>query len=177
MLSPVVQDALNDQINTELYSSYNYLAMSAWCERQNFRGCANWLRVQSQEEYAHAMKLYDFLVARSGKVVLRAIAPPQTDYESIPQVFQEALKQELDVSRRIDLLYELAFREKAFAALVELQWFITEQVEEERTSRDIVAKFELVKDDPSALLDMDRELGARTLAAADANAAGADSAT
>jgi len=177
MLSPVVQDALNDQINTELYSSYNYLAMSAWCERQNFRGCANWLRVQSQEEYAHAMKLYSFLVARSGKVVLRTIAAPQTDYESIPQVFQEALKQELDVSQRIDSLYELAFRERAFAALVELQWFITEQVEEERTSRDIVAKFELVKNDPSALLDMDRELGERTMAAEAADAAGEDPAT
>lgn len=166
MLSQVVQDALNDQINTELYSSYNYLAMSAWCERQNFRGCANWLRVQSQEEYGHAMKLYNFLIARSGKVILKSIAAPQAEYESIPRVFQEALKQELDVSRRIDSLYELAFRERAFAALVELQWFITEQVEEERTAHDIVAKFELVKDDPSALLDLDRELGARTIASA-----------
>lgn len=172
MLSPVVQEALNDQINTELFSSYNYLAMSAWCESRNFRGCANWLRVQSQEEYAHAMKLYSFLIARHGKSVLKAIAAPRTDYDSIPHVFQEALNQELDVSRRIDALYELAFRERAFAALVELQWFITEQVEEERTARDIVAKFELVKDDPSALLDMDRELGARTLAEAAGGAEG-----
>lgn len=170
MLSQVVQDALNDQINTELYSSYNYLAMSAWCERQNFRGCANWLRVQSQEEYAHAMKLYNFMVARNGKVILQSVDGPQNEYQSIPQVFGEALKQELDVSARIDALYELAFKERAFAALVELQWFITEQVEEERTARDIVAKLELIKDDPAALLDMDRELGARTAAAADAGA-------
>lgn len=168
MLGPVVQDALNDQINTELYSSYNYLSMSAWCERKNFRGCANWLRVQSQEEYAHAMKLYDFLVARNGRVVLKAISAPRIEYDTIPEVFQQALEQELDVSRRIDSLYELAFKERAFAALVELQWFITEQVEEERTARDIVAKLDLVKDDPSALLDLDRELGARTLAEADA---------
>ncbi|HND52554.1 MAG TPA: ferritin [Pirellulaceae bacterium] len=175
MLSPVVQGALNEQITTELFSSYNYLAMSAFCERQNFRGCAQWLRVQSQEEYAHAMKLYDFLLARNGKVELKAIQAPRTDYDSIPQVFAETLKQEEEVSRRIDQLYELAFKEKAFAALVQLQWFITEQVEEERTARDILSKFELVKDDPSALLDLDRELGTRTPgadAAADEPAAG-----
>lgn len=173
MLSQVVQDALNEQITTELYSSYNYLAMSAFCERKNFRGCAQWLRVQSQEEYLHAMKLYDFLLARNGKVVLSQIRAPRTDYDSIPQVFGESLKQEEDVSRRIDLLYELAFKEKAFAALVELQWFISEQVEEERTARDIVSKFELVKDDPSALLDLDRELGTRTTAPAGPDASGA----
>ncbi|MFO0904689.1 MAG: ferritin [Pirellulales bacterium] len=162
MLSAVVQEALNDQINTELYSSYNYLAMSAYCERVNFRGCAQWLRVQSQEEYQHAMKLYDFLLARNGRVVLREVRAPRTDYDSIPEVFSEALLQEQDVSRRIDSLYELAFKERAFAALVELQWFISEQVEEERTARDIVAKLDLVKADPSALLDLDRELGSRT---------------
>jgi len=170
MLSPVVQGALNEQITTELFSSYNYLAMSAYCERQNFRGCAQWLRIQSQEEYAHAMKLYDFLLARNGKVELKAIQAPRTDYDSLPQVFTETLKQEEEVSRRIDQLYELAFKEKAFAALVQLQWFITEQVEEERTARDILSKFELVKDDPSALLDLDRELGTRT-PGADASAA------
>lgn len=175
MLSQVVQDALNEQINTELYSSYNYLAMSAFCERRNFRGCAQWLRVQSQEEYAHAMKLYDFLLARNGRVALSQIRAPRTDYDSLPEVFAESLKQEEDVSRRIDLLYELAFKEKAFAALVELQWFISEQVEEERTARDIVSKFELVKDDPSALLDLDRELGTRTTAPA-ADSAGASNA-
>ncbi|MFO0867642.1 MAG: ferritin [Pirellulales bacterium] len=172
MLSTVVQDALNEQINTELYSSYNYLAMSAYCERTNFRGCAQWLRIQSQEEYLHAMKLYDFLLARNGRVVLRDIRSPRTDYDSIPQVFGESLRQEEDVSRRIDSLYELAFKERAFAALVELQWFIAEQVEEERTARDIVSKFELVKDDPSALLDLDRELGARTAAGLGGPAAG-----
>jgi ferritin len=161
MLSQVVQDALNEQINTEFYSSYNYLAMSAYCENQNFRGCAHWLRMQSNEEHMHALKLYNFMINRSAKVVLREIKLPQSNYDSISQVFQEALTQELEVSRRIDLLYELAFKEKAFAALVELQWFISEQTEEERTARDIVAKFEFVKHDPSALLDLDRELASR----------------
>ncbi len=161
MLSQVVQDALNDQINMEFFSSYNYLAMSAFCEHQNFRGCAHWLRMQSNEEHMHALKLYSFMINRSAKVELKEIRTPQSTYGSIPQVFQEALTQELEVSRRIDLLYELAFKEKAFAALVELQWFISEQTEEERTARDIVAKFELVKQDPSALLDLDRELASR----------------
>ncbi|MFM8251779.1 MAG: ferritin [Planctomycetota bacterium] len=173
MLSSVVQEALNEQISTELFSSYNYLAMSAYCERQNFRGCAHWLRVQSQEEYEHAMKLYDFLLARNGKVVLKSITAPRTDYDSIPHVFHDMLKQEEEVSRRIDSLYELAFKERAFAALVELQWFISEQVEEERTARDIVSKFELVKDDPSALLDLDRQLAERSAAAEAGGEAGA----
>ena len=162
MISTLVQDALNEQINTEFASSLAYLAMAAYCERQNFRGCAHWLRLQSAEEHAHGMKLYNFMIARNGKVVLGEIPAPQTDYESLVDVFRQSLKQEILVSQRLDALYELAFREKNFAALVELQWFITEQVEEERTARTILAKLELVKDDPSALLDLDREFGNRT---------------
>jgi ferritin len=118
MLSQIVQDALNEQINTEFSSSYNYLAMSAYCENQNFRGCAHWLRMQSDEEHMHALKLYHFMINRSAKVVLKEIKTPQSQFTSIPQVFQDALAQELEVSRRIDHLYELAFKEKAFAALV-----------------------------------------------------------
>ncbi len=164
MLNQTVQDALNDQTNCELASSYAYLAMSAHCDREHFRGCAKWLQLQSVEEYNHAMKIYNFVLARHCKVVLKEIPAPQADFESIPAVFEKVLEQEIDVSRRIEALYELAFKERAFAELVELQWFITEQVEEERTARDIVAKFRLVKDDPSALLDLDRELGERTVA-------------
>ncbi|MGE0757475.1 MAG: ferritin [Pirellulaceae bacterium] len=161
MLTQVVQDALNEQINTEFASSYSYLAMSAYCERQNFRGCAHWLRLQSQEEYAHGMKLYNFMTARNAKVVLKQISAPATDYASIVDVFEKSLEQEMEVSARLDALYELAFHQKNFAALVELQWFITEQVEEEHTARDVLAKFRLVAQDPSALLDLDRELGTR----------------
>jgi ferritin len=161
MLSQTVQDALNDQINTELVSSYNYLAMSAYCERNNFLGCAHWLRVQSKEEYGHGMKIYQFMQDRSSKVVLKQIPAPRVDFASVIEVFEMALEQETEVSTRINKLYELAFNEKAFAALVELQWFITEQVEEERTAREVVAKFNMVKNDPSAMLDLDRELGGR----------------
>ena len=161
MLSQVVQDALNKQINMEFSSSYSYLAMSAYCELNNFIGSANWMKIQSQEEHSHAMKLYNFLIARECPVKFAAISEQRSEFESLPHVFQQALKQEHAVTESIDALYELALQEKAFAALVELQWFITEQVEEEKTIREIVAKFEMVKDDPSALLDLDRELGTR----------------
>ncbi len=164
-MSPVVHEAINRQIIAELSASYTYLAMSAFCARKAFMGCAHWLRLQSQEEYGHAMKLYDFLLARDGTVELKAMPEPKATYDSIPSVFEAALTQEQEVSRQIDVLYELAFKEKAYAATVELQWFLTEQVEEEKSAREIVAKFRLVGDDPASLLDLDRELGARTTAA------------
>jgi ferritin len=161
MLNQVMQEAINDQINHELFAMYSYLSMSAFCEDKQFRGCARWMRLQSQEEYGHAMRLYDFLIARQGRVRLRPIAEPQIEFTSVPEVFQKALAQEQEVTEQINALYELSFKEKAFAALVELEWFINEQVEEEKSARDIVAKFELVKNDPAALLDLDRELGSR----------------
>lgn len=157
-----VVDAINGQINSELSASYSYLAMSTWCERQKFTGAARWLRLQSQEEHMHAMKLLDFLLARDCTVSLVAIEAPQASFSSLLDVFEQGLKQEQQVSRQIDSLYETAFKEKAFAAVAELQWFLTEQVEEEKTAREIVAKLAMVADDPASLLDMDRELGART---------------
>jgi ferritin len=163
MMSAVVHEAINRQINAELNASYTYLAMAAFCARQAFNGCARWLRLQSTEEYGHAMKLYDFLIARDGTVELKAMAEPKQTYDSIAEVFQTAYAQEQDVSKQIDQLYELTFKERAFAATVELQWFLTEQVEEEKSARDIVAKFKLVGNDPASLLDLDRELGARTI--------------
>lgn len=161
MLSATVQDAINDQINNELSASYAYLAMSGYCELENFPGCARWLRLQSREETGHGLRLFDFLLARNGAVRLKAIPEPALDFRSVGQVFERALQQEVEVSAKIDALYELAFREKAFSALVELQWFIAEQVEEEKTARDIVAKFRLAREDPASLLEIDRELGAR----------------
>jgi ferritin len=161
MTSPVVHEAINRQINAELSASYAYLAMSAFCARQHFMGCAHWLRLQSQEEYGHAMKLYDFLLARDGTVELKGMTEPKNTYESISAVFEVALLQEQDVSRQIEMLYELAFKERSYATTVELQWFLTEQVEEEKSTREIVAKFKLVGNDPASLLDLDRELGQR----------------
>jgi ferritin len=157
-----VVEAINRQINSELSASYSYLSMSAWCECQKFTGAARWLRLQSQEEYMHAMKLFDFILARDANVDLKPIEQPRQKFESLADVFEKALQQEQDVSRQIDNLYEIAFKEKAFAAVAELQWFLTEQVEEEKVGREIVAKFKLIGNDPSSILDMDRELGTRS---------------
>jgi ferritin len=156
-----MQNAVNEQINNELYSSYSYLSMSGYLEHEQFRGCAKWMKMQSGEEYAHAMRLYNFLIDRQCRVVLRPIAAPQVEFQSVAQVFEKALEQEQTVTQQINSLWELAFNEKQFAALVELEWFIQEQVEEEKTAREIVHKFQMVNHDPAAILDLDRELGAR----------------
>jgi ferritin len=156
-----VIDAINGQINSELSASYAYLAMSAWCEGKNFTGSSRWLRLQSQEEYMHAMKLFDFVLARGGSVQLKSISEPRASFTSLADVFEKALEQEHEVGSEIDSLYELAFKEKAFAAVAELQWFLTEQVEEEKVAREIVGRFKLVGNDPASILDLDRELGSR----------------
>jgi ferritin len=170
MLNALVQDKINEQINNEFYSSYSYLAMSAYCEHQQFAGCAKWLRIQGDEERAHALKLYDFLTARGGRVVLKQINTPPAEFASLVDVFEHVLRQEQEVTAQIDALYELAFQQKAFAALVELEWFIQEQVEEEKSARSILHKFRLVGDDPASLLELDRGLGERT----DAEQAGSE---
>jgi len=163
-LTNKVLDAINDQINMELVSSYSYLAMSAYCERINFKGCAAWLRMQSQEEKGHAMKLYEFLTDRGAVIVLKPIPGQPTEWKSLLDVFEQSLKNEEKVSDAINALYGLAMEEKTFATAAELQWFLTEQVEEEKTARDIVSKFRLVGDDPGGLLDLDRHLGSRSTA-------------
>ena len=161
-MNPRVVEAINRQINSELSASYAYLAMSAYCECQKFTGAARWLRLQSQEEHMHAMKLLDFVLARDQSVDLLAIEKPKADFKSVAEVFDRALAQEQEVSRQIDALYETAFQEKAFAAVAELQWFLTEQVEEEKTAREIVAKFHMIGNDAASLLDLDRDLGSRS---------------
>ncbi len=161
MMTPKVLSAINQQVAAEFSASFSYLAMAAWCEHRQFTGAGHWFRLQSQEEYAHAMKLLNFLIARHHPVTLGGIAEPGATFGSLLEVFEAAQAQEKVVSQQIDALYEMAFTEKVFAAMAELQWFITEQVEEEKTVRDIVAKLRMVKDDPSSVLDLDRELGAR----------------
>lgn len=163
-MNPRVLEGINRQINSELSASYAYLAMSGYCACQKFTGAAKWLRLQSQEEYMHAMKLFDFLLARDQNPDLAAIEQPKTDFNSVSEVFERALQQEQEVSRQIDALYETAFNEKAFAVVAELQWFLTEQVEEEKTAREIVAKFKMIGNDPASLLDLDRDLGTRSAA-------------
>ena len=161
-MTATVFAAINDQINSEFQASYNYLAMAGWCDTQKFAGASKWLRMQAQEEHLHAMKLFDFVLARDGKVELKAIAQPKLSFDALGAVFEQGLEHEQRVTLQINALYELCFKEKAFAEMTELQWFLTEQVEEEKTAREIVTQFRLIKNDPAAILDMDRELGSRT---------------
>ena len=163
-MNTIVLNAINEQINSEFEASYTYLAMAAFCDQQKFLGAAKWLRLQSDEERGHALKLFDFVLARDGKVELKNIDKPQAEFESLGAVFEKTLENEKRVTARINALYELCFTEKAFAEMTELQWFLTEQVEEEKNAREIVAKFRLVKNDPSAMLDLDRDLATRTSA-------------
>jgi len=167
-VNATVLNAINEQINSEFEASYAYLAMAGYCEAKKFTGAARWLRLQSEEERQHAMKLFDFVLARDGVVALKAVEQPRGQFDNLVAVFEQALQHEQSVTRRINTLYELCFQEKAFAEMTELQWFLTEQVEEEKVAREIVAKFQLVKNDSAALLDMDRELGARAAPAAPA---------
>lgn len=162
MMSETVQKAINEQIYEELSASYSYLAMSLYCARQSFTGAASWLRLQSQEEHGHAMRLIDFMLARHAKVDLKDLGGARTDFASLLDVFETAYTQEQAVSKQIEALYELAFKEKVYPAVVQLEWFLNEQVEEEKTAREIVTKLRLVKDDPASWLEIDRELGART---------------
>jgi ferritin len=163
-MNTTVLHAINEQINSEFEASYTYLAMAGFCDRQRFLGAAKWLRAQSDEERLHGLKLFDFVLARDGAVDLQTIDKPKTAFDSLGAVFEQALANEQRVTQQINALYELCFKEKAFAEMTELQWFLTEQVEEEKTAREIVAKFRWVKNDPAAMLDLDRELAARSAA-------------
>jgi len=164
-MNATVLNAINEQINSEFEASYTYLAMAGFCEQQKFLGAAKWLRMQSEEERLHGLKLFNFVQARDGKVDLHSIEQPKVAFDSLGAVFEQALTNEQRVTTEINALYELCFKEKAFAEMTELQWFLTEQVEEEKTAREIVAKFRLVKTDPAAILDLDRELSARSVPA------------
>ena len=167
-MTPTVLEAINQQVSNEFSASFSYLSMAGWCEHHNFTGAAAWLRLQSAEEHSHGMRLFNFLLARNHQAKLLGIQAPRADYSSLLDVFEQALAQEQSVSGQIDRLYELAFSEKVFAAMAELQWFITEQVEEEKTVREIVAKLRMVSHDAASVLDVDRELGARQAEGADA---------
>jgi len=172
MMSQTVLDAINKQINSELAASYAYLAMSAWCEQRGFTGSARWLRLQSQEEHTHAMRLFDFMLARNAKLDLKGLEQPRSDYRSLAEVFETAFEQEKAVSGQIEAIYELVFREKAYPAVVQLEWFLNEQVEEEKSCREIVTKLRMIGEDASGQLEIDRELGSRVPAAGGGSAGG-----
>jgi len=163
-MSTALQRAMNDQIQKEFYAHYLYLAMSAWFDERNFEGFANWMRIQADEERTHAMRIFDFVLDRGGKVRLEGIPEPGAKWKSALEVFDDARKHELMVSGSINDLYARATAEKDYATQVMLQWFITEQVEEEKTSTALAERLRLVGDSATGLLILDRQLGERTRA-------------
>lgn len=161
MISKTMQDAMNDQINKELYSSYLYLSMAAYFEDKNLPGFAHWMRVQEAEERDHAMKIYDFLLERGGKVTLKAIDAPKSEWKSALEVAEEVAAHEAKVTASIYALYETALKEKDYPAQVMLQWFISEQVEEEKNAAEIVANLKLIEERGTAVLMLDHRLAKR----------------
>jgi ferritin len=152
---------MNEQIKNELYSAYQYLSMSAYCESVNLPGFAYWMRVQFQEETEHALKLYDFIQDRDGRVLLQAIDQPVNEFGSPLEVFEQALKQEQEVTTQINNLYGLAVDENDYASQAFLQWFVTEQVEEEKNVGDVLETLKMVGNKSEVLFLLDRELGQR----------------
>jgi ferritin len=164
MLSKTMEKALNDQIQKEYYSSYLYLAMAAYCEANNLPGSAVWMRVQSKEELSHAMKLYDHVVDRGGRVTLQAIAQPPAEYKSALDVFEKVLEHEQHVTASIHALYALALKENDYPAQIALQWFVNEQVEEEKSAGLVVDQLKMVGESKTSLLMLDRHLAKRAAA-------------
>jgi ferritin len=164
MLGKKLEDAINEQINKELYSAYLYLSMSAYCEAESLSGFAGWMRAQAQEETAHAMRLFDYINSRGGRVVLKAIDAPPPVWKTPLEMFEQVLEHERKVTGMINRIYELALGENDYATQMELQWFITEQVEEEESAGAVVEQLNRVGDQPMGLLMMDRQLGERQAA-------------
>ena len=146
MLSKAMQDAINEQIKNELYSAYLYPSMSAYCESINLPGFAHWMRVQHGEETGHAMKFYDYVFDRGGRVVLQAIEKPPVEYKSVQDVFKETLEHERKVTAMIYNLCSLAAKENDYATTEMLQWFVKEQVEEEKSAAQIIEQLKLTDD-------------------------------
>ncbi len=161
MLGEAIQDAMNEQMKNEFYAAYQYLSMAAYCESENLPGFAHWMRTQAREETEHAMKFYDFILDRNGRVVLRAIDEPVVEFGSPLEVFERALEHEQRVTAMINDLYGLAVRENDYASQTFLQWFVTEQVEEEKHAGDVVETLRMIGDKSEALFLLDRELAGR----------------
>jgi ferritin len=161
MISKKMEKALNGQLNAELYSAYLYLSMAAYFESADLAGFANWMRVQVQEERFHAMKFYDYIIERGGRVTLGPIEAPPSDWDSPLAVFEATLTHEQMVTGLINDLMDVAREEKDNASEIFLQWFVNEQVEEEDNVGKVLGQLKLIKDSPQALFMIDREMGQR----------------
>ncbi len=162
MISKKMTDALNVQINRELFSAYIYLSMAAYSEHIGLKGFANWFTVQYQEETEHAMRVYKYLQEQGAQVKLQAIEQPQTDYKSPVDMFEKTLAHEQFVTKSINDLVDLALKENDHATQIFLQWFVTEQIEEEANDHEILDKLKMIGEAGGGLYMLDRELGART---------------
>jgi ferritin len=160
-ISDTMNAAFNDQITMEFQAAHNYLAMGAWLESAGFSGMSAWMQAQSAEETTHAMKFYQFVLDRGGRVVLGSLEAPPSEFDSVAAVFAAALAQEQDVSAAINNLYAAATEDRDFASVPLLDWFVTEQIEEEATFSQILDDLALAEGGPQALLFLDREFGAR----------------
>jgi ferritin len=156
-----VRSAINDQINREFFAAYLYLAMAAHFDAEALDGFARWMRLQSKEELGHAMRLHDYLLERGARVELRAIEAPPLEFGSPLSIAEQALEHERQVSKSINRIYALAHQEGDYATQVQLQWFVTEQVEEEHSAETMVERLRMASDNRAALLILDREVAAR----------------
>ena len=160
-IGKTMQDAINEQINKEFFSSYLYLSMAAFFEDRNLMGFGHWMRLQAEEEREHAMKFYNFILDAGGRVMLKAIDAPPTEWKSNLEVAEQVAEHEAKVTASIHALYEVALNEKDYAAQILLQWFITEQVEEEKNAAELVANLRLIEERGTAVLMLDHRLSKR----------------
>ena len=165
MIGKKVEDAINRQINAELYSAYLYLSMNAYFHSVNLAGFANWMRVQALEEFTHADKFYGYLVSRGGRVKLAAVAAPPAAWKSPLNAFEEVLKHEQKVTALVNGLVDLSLKEKDHATANFLNWFVAEQVEEEDSVNEVVQKLRLLGSDGGGLFMMDRDMATRVFTA------------
>ena len=161
MISKKMEDALNEQVNAELFSAYLYLSMESWFKSKNLNGFANWMMVQTQEEMTHVMKIYGFIDERGGRISLKAIDGPPTEWDSPLAVFEAVYEHEQKVTGLINDLVDLAIKEKDHATNSFLQWFVSEQVEEEASADQAVQQLKMIENAPGGIFLFDRELGQR----------------
>lgn len=162
MLSQSVQQLLNDQIAKELYASNLYLAMSGHFAEANLMGMANWMRIQSDEERGHALRFFDFVIDREGQVEVGAVDQPPAEFGNPVAIFAQALEHERKVTASINAIYAQAAKNDDYATQIFLQWFITEQVEEEASAAEMVERLTMAGDDRAALLMLDAEMKGRS---------------
>ncbi len=161
MLSSAMEKVLNDQINAELDSFYIYLSMAAYAESINLEGFASWMRIQAQEEMGHAMKIYDFIHERDGRVTLQKLGKPPSDWANLKAMVEAAHAQERDITEKIDQIVNQAVKEKDHATNAFMQWFVTEQVEELATINTLLNQLELIDGAPGGLFLLDQEMSKR----------------